>query len=96
VFAAAATRFLADLSEEDKKSFQTLDNAGDMVVSIEQHIMHLNSPRTSRLQDACKKISRFGQALEPFFNIVDIFISSHPEWAAIVWGAIRMVFQVGL
>jgi hypothetical protein len=94
VFETTAKRFLDDLSEEDKMSFQTLDNAEDMVVSIEQYVMQLKSQRTSRLLDACNKISQFSKNLEPFFKIVDIFISSHPDWAAIAWGAIRMVFQV--
>lgn len=85
-----------ELSEDDRVAFQALDTAEDMVGSIEQYIEHLNSQRTSRLLGACKKISQFGKAIEPFFKIIDIFISSHPDWAAIFWGAIRMVFQVRL
>lgn len=94
VFATAAERFKLGLSEEDKQNFQFTNNAEDMIDSVEQYIKRLNSHRTSRLLDACKKINEFGKAMEPFFNIVNIFVSSHPEWAAIAWGAIRMVFQV--
>lgn len=67
-----------------------------MVASIEQHIVQLNSHRTSRLLDACKKVDHFRKSMEPLFEVVNIFVSTHhPEWAGIAWGAIRLVFQVG-
>jgi hypothetical protein len=65
-----------------------------MITLIERQIKNLSSHRTSRLLEACKKIQQFGKAMSPFFNITDIFVSSHPDWAAIAWGAIRLVFQV--
>lgn len=94
MFATASQRFYNELSDEDKQEFQTLDNPSDMIASIEQHIADLNSQRTSKLLAACRKIDQFGTAMQPFFKIVDILVSSHPDWAAIAWGAIRMVFQV--
>ena len=33
--------------------------------------------------------------LEPYFKIIGIFVSSNPEYAAIIWGGIRLVLQVG-
>jgi len=94
VFMTAAKRFQDNLPEDDKPDFQILDTPQEMIASIEQHVMNLNSPRTTRLLDACKKIEQFSKTMTPFFNIVDIFVSSHPDWAAVVWGAIRLVFQV--
>jgi hypothetical protein len=98
VFATAAQRFYDQLSQDEKENFQSLDNPSDMIASIEQHIIVLKSQgsRTARLLNCCRKIEQFSKAMEPFFKIVDMFISSHPDWAAIVWGAIRMVFQVGM
>jgi hypothetical protein len=95
LFVTAAQRFYDELSEEDRAVFQTLDKAEDMVTSIEQHIVQLNSHRTSRLLDACKKVDHFRKSMEPFFEVVNIFVSTQPEWAGIAWGAVRLVFQVG-
>lgn len=94
MFATAAKRFYEELSNEDKLNFQEIENAEDMVASIERNIVQLNSQRTSRLLDACKKVDNFRKSMDPFFRIVDIFVSTHPEWAGIAWGAVRLVFQV--
>jgi hypothetical protein len=96
VFATAAKRFYDELSEEDKQNFRRLDDPGDMIASIRQHVVQLNSQRTSKLLNACQKIEQFSKAMEPFFKIIDLFVSSHSDWAAIVWGAIRLVFQVSI
>ncbi|KAF8852440.1 hypothetical protein BDZ45DRAFT_730184 [Acephala macrosclerotiorum] len=94
VFATAAKRFYDELPNEDREIFQTLDNAEDMVASIEQHIVQLNSHRTSRLLEACKKLDHFRKSMDPFFEVVNIFVSTHPEWSGIAWGAVRLVFQL--
>jgi hypothetical protein len=39
-------------------------------------------------------INTLKEALEPYFRVVDILVSSKPEYAALVWGSIRLVFQV--
>lgn len=88
----AAARFVEELPEADQAIFQTVNNSQDMMASIEQHILTLHSPHNNRLVSACEKIDQFGKAMEPFFKIVTIFVSSHPEWSAIAWGAIRLVF----
>jgi len=48
----------------------------------------------SRLTACCKKISSLATKLDPFFDVVNIFVSTHPEYMGIAWGAIRLVFQV--
>ena len=93
VFATAAKRFYDELPEEDKRQFQAFEDPRQMIASVEQHIKSLNSGRTSRLLDAYQKIEKFSLAMKPFFEITNIFVSSHPDWAAIAWGAIRLVFQ---
>lgn len=39
-------------------------------------------------------IHRFGKLLQNYFEVVDIFVSSRPEYAAIAWGAIRLALKV--
>ncbi|KAM3064767.1 hypothetical protein ACMFMF_011762 [Clarireedia jacksonii] len=67
-----------------------------MMTLIERQTAKLKTHRTSRLLKACEKIQYFSKAMSPFFKITDIFVSSHPDWAAIVWGAIRLVFQLSM
>ncbi|KAH6681135.1 hypothetical protein F5X68DRAFT_263480 [Plectosphaerella plurivora] len=38
-------------------------------------------------------VSALANMLEPFFEVVNLFVSSHPEFAAIAWSAIRLVFM---
>ena len=39
-------------------------------------------------------VRRFAERLEPYFKIVDIFVSSNPQYAAIFWGSLRLVLKV--
>jgi hypothetical protein len=39
-------------------------------------------------------VKAFRDTLQPYFQIIDIFVSSNPQYAAIVWGAVRLIFQV--
>jgi hypothetical protein len=64
-----------------------------MVESLRNHVDHLRTPHRSRLHDAISVVEEFGHSLQPFFSIVELLVSSHPEWAAIAWGGIRLVFQ---
>lgn len=48
----------------------------------------------SRLTKVCSVISRFSASLAPYFDIITIFVSSHPECAALVWGSLRLIFAL--
>lgn len=41
-----------------------------------------------------KRIKALGDSLQPYFDVIGITIQSHPAWAAIAWGAFRLVLQV--
>ncbi|KEF56255.1 uncharacterized protein A1O9_07836 [Exophiala aquamarina CBS 119918] len=45
-----------------------------------QHPIH-----RSRMTAACGKLQRFAASLEPYFDIINIFIQAKPEYAALVW-----------
>ena len=96
MFAVAATDFRAGLSEDQRKGFQLFDDPCEMIKDLQEHIKQHSKGKRSRLLVACSRIESFRRAIEPYFGVVDIVVSSHPEWAAIVWGAIRLVFTVSL
>lgn len=63
-----------------------------MIDSIEA--MTKNHPvQDSRITGAFRKFERLVSYLEPYFRIVDTFVSAKPECAALVWGSLRMIFK---
>jgi hypothetical protein len=42
----------------------------------------------------CQAIDKFSRTMKPYFDVVDTLVSSHPEYAAILWGAVKLVCQV--
>jgi hypothetical protein len=41
-------------------------------------------------------IGKFANSVKPYFDVIGMIAQSHPEFAAIAWGAIRFVLQVSL
>ena len=91
----AATDFRAGLSEDQREGFHLFDDPCEMIKNLQEYIKEHSKGKRSRLLAACSRIESFRVAIEPYFKVVDIVVSSHPEWAAIFWGAIRLIFTVG-
>ncbi|KAF4453686.1 NACHT domain-containing protein [Fusarium austroafricanum] len=49
----------------------------------------------SRFAGLCRKLDRFASLFAPFFSVVGTFVQSNPEYSALAWGAIRLVFLLG-
>jgi hypothetical protein len=94
IFDSAAKRFEEDLPAQEKALYKRLEGPKQLVNSIKEHVSHLKTKNESRLLQACKKIDRLSNAMEPYFQIIGIFVSSHPDLAAIIWGALSLVFQL--
>ena len=94
MFASAAKEFEKNLPESDRGLFSKVETPESLVDDLTAYIEHLNTPHRSRLHDAIRKIALFGDSFAPYFTITHIIVSSHPEYAAIAWGAVRLVFQV--
>jgi len=93
IFTEAALSFRSDLPEEDKDSLTT-ETAESLVEFLTNYIDNLNTPHRSRLHNAISKVTSFAGALGPYFKIVELIISSHPEFSATAWSGVRLVFQV--
>lgn len=64
-----------------------------MLKAIEEHAKS-HPIHSSLLTKCCKKIHSLSTKLTPYFEIIGIFVQAHPEFAALAWGSIRLVFQV--
>ena len=92
VFAKAMREFEATIPRDQLPEFGKFDSCESMLKVIEEEANR--RPEKSRLLRCCKKISYFAKRWEPFFQIADLLVSSHPDWAALAWGAVRFVFKV--
>jgi hypothetical protein len=48
----------------------------------------------TRLSRVLNCIQKFNERIEPYFQVVGIFVQSNPEYAAIFWGSLRLLLQV--
>ena len=92
IFNGTSEAFYAALSEEDKRRFRRYDDPETMIRDLEAHCKSMKEHR--KLLASCEAVAKFSNSLSPFFDIVNIFVSTKPEFAGIAWGAIRLVFMV--
>lgn len=91
-FEQARDEFLSSLAEEDRVYYSPCASATDLETSVKglSCFVEQRLPN-NRILDAIKRLN---EGLEPYFKVVEILISSHPECAALVWGSLRLIFQV--
>ncbi|KAH6889381.1 hypothetical protein B0T10DRAFT_51746 [Thelonectria olida] len=94
IFTEACEQFRSSLSEKQRSYFKEYPDANSMLQSLLEEI-EKHPVQTSLLTRCCHKISNLSTKLSPFFKIFDLFVSSKPEVAAIVWGSIRLIFVLG-
>ena len=92
LFTSTLNAFKDSLPEEERKTLMDFCDAQSMIQSVKEQIDR--APEKRRLLSSCSKIEKFAKKWEPFFAIIDIFVNTHPEWAGLAWGAIRLVFKV--
>ncbi|KAH0542496.1 hypothetical protein FGG08_003092 [Glutinoglossum americanum] len=94
IFAVAFETFRGSFSGDEGSDFTNFPNAESMLESISRQVTE-HPVHRSRLTTCCRKISSLADTLTPFFEIVGIFVQTNPKYAGLVWGAMRLVFQLG-
>ena len=92
IFAQAVESFYSTLPDADRASFQGCANPSTMLQQMSAACSR--HQQSSRLYACCSKIARFSRAFEPFYEVVNIFVQVKPDIMALVWGSIRLIFQV--
>lgn len=93
IFSSACASFKASLSETEQEKFIEYQDAEAMLNSLETLL--LNHPaQKSKLTACCARIAGVAYRLGPFFDVINIFIQSNPEYSAPVWGSLRLIFMV--
>ncbi|RTE72151.1 hypothetical protein BHE90_013442 [Fusarium euwallaceae] len=87
-------RFQAILTDDDRKNLQQLKTEPHDAQSIIIFTASLDrfDPKR-RGKSVASRLASFLQTIEQFTPIVDTYIQSNPEIAALVWGSVRLTFQ---
>ncbi|CCT73318.1 uncharacterized protein FFUJ_09997 [Fusarium fujikuroi IMI 58289] len=94
IFREAYHEFRNSLTEKDKALFKEFSGAKSMLTTIKEDAKS-HPVYSSTLTKCCKGINSIANRLSPFFDIAGLFVSSHPEFAALAWGSLRLVFILG-
>ncbi|RSL78210.1 hypothetical protein CEP51_008403 [Fusarium floridanum] len=88
-------RFQAILTDDDRKNLQQLKTEPHDAQSIIIFTASLDrfDPKR-RGKSVASRLASFLQTIEQFTPIVDTYIQSNPEIAALVWGSVRLTFQL--
>lgn len=95
IFANTYRSFRDGLSTDEKQLFAEFPNSKEMIASVQKQCDQ-DQIHQSRLTMCIACVESFGKRMEPFFDVVGVFVSSHPEYAAILWGSVRLMFQLGI
>lgn len=93
-FDNAYKSFYKSLPEKDQVLFAPCASAEDLTKGLEKLscLAKLRQKRSGFLS----RIAEFAKALQPYLNIVDILVSSNPQYTALVWGSLRLILQVNV
>ena len=87
--AVTTWRNLFSILPDDLKShIHDRMSSRDVVYKLSDHGAAWNSVRARRL-------NKFISAVDPYFKAMDVFVSADPIHAATLWGAVRVVIQLG-
>jgi hypothetical protein len=92
IFREARDNFLASLSAEERVHFPTCTSANNLINNIKAPDAFKKNH--NRWMKTLKRFKDFGDQLQPYFEVMNIALQSHPEWTAIAFGAFRLVIQV--
>ncbi|KAI0517883.1 hypothetical protein F5B22DRAFT_645589 [Xylaria bambusicola] len=92
VFKEARDDFLNSLQPLERTAFAKCVSAEELIKQVQQMPALAGNP--SLLRRTIGKVRRLSDILSPYFDTVGLFVSSHPEFAAIAWGAVRLVLQL--
>ena len=92
VFQRAQDEFLQQLSPEERAMYTKVKTSDDLLKGFQT--LGRFSTDNSRWVKVFQAVKNCSEKLQPYFDILDVVVQSHPEWAAIAWGAFRLVLKV--
>ncbi|KAJ2991441.1 hypothetical protein NUW58_g2512 [Xylaria curta] len=91
-FDSARNAFLSSLSPDERLLYAPCASTEELSKSVQKfHVVLKAKNRGTAIIDLLAKLH---DAFEPYFKVVNIFVSSNPDPSAIIWGAIQLVLQL--
>ncbi|ORY10382.1 hypothetical protein BCR34DRAFT_566803 [Clohesyomyces aquaticus] len=88
-FQQAHAEFLDKLTDEEKGSFLQVKTSKELLEGLQKFSQF--SKNKTKWTNLCNRVRGCSDKLNPYFSVISITVQSHPEWAAIAWGAFRLV-----
>ncbi|ORY10198.1 hypothetical protein BCR34DRAFT_567287 [Clohesyomyces aquaticus] len=92
VFADARMQFLATLPKEETALVQLVDTP-KLLIDNTSRLAVIAKSRVKG-EKFIRQITSFAKKIDPYLQVVDILVQSHPEYAALAWGAIRLILKL--
>ena len=92
LFAQVRDTFLESLSNQERARFTNCSSPEDLVASVRNFSLPFEKGKRNKIIQFVKS---FTERLAPYFEVLGTIVQSHPDWAAIAWGAFRLILQVG-
>lgn len=90
-FELAIDQFHTSLAPKERSLFLKCNSADELLSTVE----NLEIVKKSRdSSSVVRRVKAFNNSLGHYFAVIDIVVQSQPEYAALAWGAVRLVLQV--
>ena len=90
IFREAYDQFLAVLPPKFQGIMQQCNSPQEVL----EYVGQLAGNKFKNGRAVAKNISSLNDKLVPYLEVFGIFVSSNPQFAALIWGALRLVLQV--
>lgn len=92
----AINEFQSVLTEDQRKEFRKVKNVpdADTVITFTAQLDIANTQRKGN--SIASRFYSFLQSIHQFSSIVDTFVSSNPNIAALVWGSVKFTLLVSI
>lgn len=95
IFQEAREEFLRSLSPNEKSRFAFCSSGKELLRDIKSiDCLRQEGHNKPKARQPLTRLQPLNEKLEPYFQVIGILVSSHPEYAAVGWGALCLVLQV--
>jgi hypothetical protein len=90
-FELALHQFRASLAPQEQSIFTQCSSPEELISHVENLELIKKTQKRGVLM---RRLTDFSVSLSHYFDVIGILVQSHPEYAALAWGAFRLVLQV--
>lgn len=92
-FQAARDLFLDTISQDERVQFSSCASVEMLIKDVGAFSLFKRDHR--RAFRFLERIKKFGDKLQPYFEVCGILVQANSKWTAIAWGAFRLILKVG-